>query len=98
MVDLTPGSGTLAEAALVKGIPYFGFVTHSVHLGWLTNVIDRAACRQIAKNGSFLYQEDLAKSLQEMFSDIVEAEDDEADGAEEEDPDDVVRPSDDEAE
>ena len=96
IVDLTPGSGALAEAAMIKGISYFGFVANPVHLGWLTNVIDRASVRQIAKNGSFLYQEDLAKSLQEMFSDIVECDGD--DNKDDEDPDDVVRPSDDEGE
>ena len=95
VVDLTPGSGALAEAAMTLGVQYFGFVTDHVHLGWLTNVVDRASCRQIVKTGSFLYQEDLAVSLKEMFSDIVGAGAEEEE--EEEDPDDCVRASDDEA-
>ena len=95
VVDVTPGSGSLAEAAMILGIQYCGFVTDPVHKGWLTNVIDRAAVRQIVKSGTFLYQEDLAVSLKEMFGNIVEAEE-EGDG--EEDPDDCVRASEDEQE
>ena len=64
-------------------------------MGWLTNVIDRAAVRQIVKSGSFLYQEDLAMSLKEMFGNVVEAEE-EGDG--QEDPDDCVCASDEEGE
>ena len=92
VVDVTPGSGALAEAAMILGILYFGFVADAVHMAWLTNVIDRASCRQIVKSGTCLYQEDLAQSLKDMFGDIVEAEQ-EDDG---EDPDDCVRASDDE--
>ena len=99
VVDVTPGSGALAEAAMIKGISYFGFVANPVHLGWLTNVIDRASCRQIAKSGSYLYQEDLANSLKEMFSDIVDPSNEEdGNGDDSGDPDDIVRPSDEEDE
>ena len=91
VVDVTPGSGSLAEAAMILGIQYCGFVTDPVHMGWLTNVIDRASVRQIVKSGTFLYQEDLALSLQKMFGDVVEAEEE---NHGEEDPDDCVRASD----
>ena len=60
-------------------------------MGWLTNVIDRASVRQIVKSGTFLYQEDLAESLKEMFGDVVEAEEEDHG---QEDPDDCVRASD----
>ena len=93
VVDVTPGSGSLAEAAMILGIQYCGFVTDPVHKGWLTNVIDRASVRQIVKSGTFLYQEDLAQSLKQMFGDVVEAEE-EGDG--QEDPDDCARASDEE--
>ena len=95
VVDVTPGSGSLAEAAMILGIQYCGFVTDPVHMGWLNNVIDRASVRQIVKSGTFLYQEDLAESLKEMFGDVVEVEE-EGDG--QEDPDDCVRASGDEQE
>ena len=60
-------------------------------MGWLTNVIDRASVRQIVKSGTFLYQEDLAESLKEMFGDVVDPEEEDRGG---EDPDDCVRASD----
>ena len=80
---------------MILGIQYCGFVTDSVHMGWLTNVIDRASVRQIVKSGTFLYQEDLAESLKNMFGDVVEAQEE---GDDEKDPDDCVRASDDEDE
>ena len=76
---------------MILGIQYCGFVTDPVHMGWLTNVIDRASVRQIVKSGTFLYQEDLADSLKKMFGDVVEAEEE---NHGEEDPDDCVRASD----
>ena len=69
---------------MILGIQCCGFVTDPVHMGWLTNIIDRASVRQ-------MYQGDLAESLKEMFGDVVEAEE-EGDG--QEDPDDCVRASD----
>ena len=59
---------------MILGIQCCGFVTDPVHMGWLTNIIDRASVRQIVKSGTFLYQGDLAESLKEMFGDVVEAE------------------------
>ena len=91
VVDVTPGSGALAEAAMILGIQYCGFCADFGHMGWLSNVIDRASVRQIVKSGTFLYQEELADELKEMFSAIVEPEE-ENEG--QEDPDDCVRASD----
>ena len=94
VVDVTPGSGSLAEAAMQLGIQYCGLVSDPTHLGWLTNVIDRAAVRYIVQSGTFLHQADLADSLKKMFGDVVAAG--EAEGEDEEDPDDCVRASDEE--
>ena len=96
VVDLTPGSGALAEASMALGCQYFGLVADPVHLGWLANVVDRASCRQIVKSGTFLYEESLATSLTQMFSDVFEIEN--ADGENGDDPDDCLKASDDEAE
>ena len=52
---------------MILGIQCCGFVTDPVHMGWLTNIIDRASVRQ-------MYQGDLAESLKETFGDVVEAE------------------------
>ena len=93
VVDMTPGSGALADASMRLGCSYFGFVSDVVHMGWLTNVVDRASCRHIVKSGTFLYEESLATSLKDLFADIVEDEPGEMDG---EHPDDCVKASDDE--
>ena len=91
VVDVTPGSGALAEACMILGIQYCGFVTDPGQAHWLNCVIDRASVRQIVKAGTYLYQEDLAAVLKDMFGEVVEdQEEDHGD----EDPDDCVRASD----
>ena len=75
VVDLTPGSGALAEACMHTETPYVGFCGHQQHMAWLANVIDRAALKFITKAGTVLYQEDLATHLQELFSDALEEHD-----------------------
>ena len=94
VVDVTPGSGALAEAAVSMGIQYCGFVTNPGHLGWLSNVVDRAAVRHMVKSGTFLYQQELAESLKDMYADVVAKEEDGAEG--DDHADDCVRESDDE--
>ena len=75
VVDLTPGSGSLATACMSEGVNYFGMVNHPMHLQWLTSALDRAAIKSIATVGKFLYQEDLATLLNDLFSDIINADD-----------------------
>ena len=94
VVDVTPGSGALAEAAVSMGIQYCGFVANLTHMGWLSNVVDRAAVRHMVKSGTFLYQQELAESLMDMYADVVAKEEDGAEG--DDHADDCVRESDDE--
>ena len=75
VVDVTPGSGTLASACMSLGIQYLGLVGNPTHLTWLTNVIDREALKYICTGGNLLYQEDLAKVIEELFADVVEEND-----------------------
>lgn len=72
VVDLSPGSGVLAEACMSLGKNYVGLVGHATHLQWITNVIDRVALKYVAKSGSFLYQEDLSTHIKHLFADSVE--------------------------
>ena len=74
VIDLTPGSGALASACMSAGIQYLGFTAHPAHHTWLTNVIDREALKYICQGGNYLYQEDLAKVIEELFADVVESE------------------------
>lgn len=70
--DLTPGSGALATACLQAGTVYFGAVGNEHHLSWLQNVLDRAALVELVTAGTPLYQEDLATSIKEHFSELLD--------------------------
>ena len=76
IVDVTPGSGVLASAAMQRGTPYLGLVGNAHQLTWLTNVVDRNSCQYMCTTGNFLYQEDLATLLSELFADVVDAKED----------------------
>ena len=83
IVDLSPGSGILAQCCMSRGITYFGMCGSAAHLQWLSNVLDRAALKYIVESGTFLYMEDLATHIKELFADCLEslettAEDEEA--------------------
>ena len=45
----------------------------AAHLQWLSNVIDRAALKYIVETGTFLYMEDLATHIKELFADCLES-------------------------
>jgi len=72
VVDMTPGSGTLAQACMVAGIQYCGFVMNETHLSWLSNVVDRFALTLIVQKGHVLYVEDLMSHIKEHFGDILD--------------------------
>ena len=71
VVDLSLGSGILAQTCMSKGIPYFGMCTSLHHLTWLTNVLDRVCLKYIVESGNFLYQENLSGLIKEVFSDVL---------------------------
>ena len=78
VVDLSPGSGTLASAAMAEGIQYVGVVCDATHSRWLQNTCDRASLQYIVKNGTALYQQDLAELVQQHYKDVLEELGDEA--------------------
>ena len=69
--DVTVGSGALMEACLTRGVQYHGLCLNRDHLSWVQAVADRAACGLASIQGSTLYNEDLAKSVKEVFEDIL---------------------------
>ena len=71
VVDLSPGSGALAEACMKMGAQYFGVVFDRTHFQWLSNVVDRASLQYICAQGGVLYQADLATHVKELFSDHI---------------------------
>ena len=52
VMDLSPGSGALLEAALSRGILYYGLCRNRSHMNWLQGIADRATCGLIATQGS----------------------------------------------
>ena len=58
---------------MAKGIQYFGVCVSAPHLQWLSNVLDRASLQYIVASGTFLYQEDLATHVQELFGDVLKS-------------------------
>jgi hypothetical protein len=59
-----------------RGTPYVALVANTHHLTWLTNVVDRNSCKYMCTTGNFLYQEDLATLLAELFADVVDPKED----------------------
>ena len=71
IMDLTPGSGALARAAMSRGLKYTGVVTDAKHHAWLQNTLDTAALRFIAKEGP-LYMADVAALIAEHYKELLE--------------------------
>ena len=72
MIDLTPGSGAPARACVESSIPYVGVTKKQVHASWLINVVNRAAVELITRNGSSLYEQDLANCIKDHFKELLE--------------------------
>ena len=75
IVDLSP-STALATACMEMGVSYVGLSSSQVHMQWLVNTVDRASLQFICKAGSFLYQEELATHIRDLFADVVDPQDD----------------------
>ena len=71
VVDLTPGGGLAARAALELGIPYLGFTRTAEHGQWLGQVCDRNALQAAVTSGTPLHNADLAGSIEEHFGDVL---------------------------
>jgi len=84
VIDLTPGAGNLASACMGVGALYIGFVYNKTHLQWLTNVVDRNSMKYLTESGSYLYQEDLATHVKQLFEELVAPEEKDNDMEEEE--------------
>ena len=81
VVDLSLGSGALAEACMKMGVHYLGVVFDRTHFQWLSNVVDRASLQYICAQGGVLYQADLATHVKELFSDHIAGGDDDEDAS-----------------
>jgi hypothetical protein len=69
VIDLTPGGGLAARAAMEMGITYLGLTRTAEHNQWLTNVCDRNALRSAVTSGTALYRicKPASKSILVMY-------------------------------
>ena len=72
VVDLTPGSGSCARAAMDLGISYTALAMNAEHNSWLQNVLNKAAMQVIVREKSPLHEMDLAAQLQTHFQDLLD--------------------------
>jgi len=72
VVDFSPGSGALARACLELGIKYVGICRTAEHCSWLINVTNRAAVEIATREGTTLYDQDLAKMLSTHFQELLD--------------------------
>ncbi len=72
VVDLTPGAGLAARAALERGIPYLGLARTAEHSQWLGNVLDRSAVHAAVTSGTALHSSDLEGSIKEHFGEVLD--------------------------
>lgn len=72
IVDLTPGSGSCARAAMDLGISYTALAMNAEHNSWLQNVLNKAAMQVIVREKSPLHEQDLAAMLQTHFQEVLD--------------------------
>ena len=72
VVDLTPGSGAFARACLDEGVQYVGVCRSQQHSSWLLNVMNRASLESITREGTALYEQDLATCLNDHFKEHID--------------------------
>ena len=72
VVDLAAGSGMTARACLAMGVPWVGLCWNQTHVHWLNNVVDRWTLEALVQKTSPLHEQDLAKLVQEHFSDVLQ--------------------------
>ena len=72
VVDLTPGSGALAEASMRRGAQYLGVCKRSTHPRWLQNSIDGDALSLVCESGTPLCQQELAERVNRHYKNILD--------------------------
>ena len=72
VVDLTPGSGSCARAAMHMGISYTALAMNAQHNSWLQNVLNKAAMQSIVREKCPLHEQDLAAELQKHFQEVLD--------------------------
>ena len=71
IIDCSPGSGTAARAALQSNIPYVGLARNEDHASFLEHVADRQALMMMQREGSPLYNKDMAECISAHYSSLI---------------------------
>ena len=74
VVDLSPGSGALAAAAMKQSVQYVGVCQSTAHQVWLANAMNKVAVEMVADAKSPLFISDIANSLKTTFADLFDAD------------------------
>eukprot|EP00439_Symbiodinium_sp_Y106_P010010 s8457_g1.t1 len=72
VLDVTPGSGRLAEAGMEMEVNYVGLCASEKHRTWLDNILTKADMQHISNNGHTLYQEGLADLISKHLAEVLE--------------------------
>jgi len=72
VIDLTPGSGAMARACLDEGIQYVGVCRSQQHSSWLENILNRASVESTVRQGTALYEQDLATCINDHFKELID--------------------------
>jgi len=72
VVDLSPGSGTLARACMSNAWPYLGICKNQEHSSWLQNVLNRRALQVVATPGSVLFEREFSDMITDHFRELLE--------------------------
>ena len=72
VVDVTPGTGLAASAALEMSLPYVGVARNSFHAHWLGMMANRAVLTQIRAHGESLFSTALAQEDEMHFQVLLD--------------------------
>jgi hypothetical protein len=72
IVDVSPGSGWLAHAAMLSGAKYLGIARCPRHASWLQTTLDSHALDFMTKNGSPCFKGDPAQFIQQVNDEAME--------------------------
>lgn len=64
--------GTLGRVCLEEGWDYFAVCRRQAHSSFIQNRLDRDALTYITREGSTLYEADMAKHIKDHFADVLE--------------------------
>ena len=69
--NLSPGCGMLERVCIEKKIPCIAVCKNETHAGWITHVLERAACTALVNKGTGVYDQEIKASVDRLYSDVI---------------------------